>query len=155
MPARWFDIRSWGFVAIGAALIAVCLGVNVKNWDKTPYDVQGFSDGLAAARDASGRWGFVDENRNFVITPKYDGVGSFRHGEALVAFPDRRQWCLIDEKDQLVSERSCTCDLPTGAADVAPRDRRICYEATLMRNQGKGWWGLMFERVPGRRLLPF
>lgn len=47
-----------------------------------------FSEGLAVVCK-DGKWGFIDENNNFVIKPTYDYVKSFQSGGALV-FKDGR-----------------------------------------------------------------
>ncbi len=43
-----------------------------------------FSEGLAGAMDGYGYWGFVNKTGGFSITPKYDWIGSFKNGKALV-----------------------------------------------------------------------
>lgn len=75
------------------------------------------SEGLAAAR-SDGRWGFVDREGAWVISPQYADVGpeGFRDGRARVARDQglRREWAWIDRRGQLVVDR--------WAADLTPFD---------------------------------
>lgn len=54
---------------------------------KIPLDFQEahpFSDNLAGAMDRYGYWGFLDKSGKYTIAPKYDWVGAFKNGQALV-----------------------------------------------------------------------
>ena len=57
-----------------------------------------FSEGLAAIYCANGRYGFVDENLNIVIEPKYSSVTPFYHGASIV-YDDcyHEKWTVIDK----------------------------------------------------------
>ncbi len=72
-----------------------------------------WSEGLAALfDDKTGKWGFVDSARNFVIAPQFDAVGSFTRGVAWAAFPDRREWCQIEKTGRIASGTRCQCHQP-------------------------------------------
>ncbi len=47
-------------------------------------DAHPFSEGLGSVMDEYGYWGFLDKTGKFAIAPKYDWVGSFKNGQALV-----------------------------------------------------------------------
>jgi hypothetical protein len=47
-------------------------------------NVQTYSEGLAAVQHANGRWGFVNEQQNWVIAPKYEDAKPFQNGKAAV-----------------------------------------------------------------------
>jgi hypothetical protein len=56
-----------------------------------------FNDGLAAARDANKRWGFIDRSGNWVIPPRFEKVSRFRaqHALLLAKVPDGG-WGFLD-----------------------------------------------------------
>ncbi len=45
-------------------------------------DVHSYSEGLAAAQSSNGKWGFVDENQEWVIEPQFEDVRDFQRGKA-------------------------------------------------------------------------
>ena len=47
-------------------------------------EAQSFSEGLAAVRDAKGRWGYIDKRGRLVITPQFAAAGPFAEGLACV-----------------------------------------------------------------------
>jgi hypothetical protein len=48
------------------------------------FYAQPFSEGLAAVRDASGRYGYIDHSGKYVITPQFDEASAFSEGFACV-----------------------------------------------------------------------
>lgn len=54
----------------------------------TLTDADDFADGLAAAKDALGRWGFIDPRGAWVIAPRWAAARSFTDGLAPVADDD-------------------------------------------------------------------
>lgn len=92
-----------------------------------------WSEGLAAKfDDKAGKWGFVDPTGEFVIPPQLDAAGSFNNGVAWAAFPDRREWCLIDKAGQIKPGTSCRCSQPLVIVEhyIPPPDV-ACYDAGL------------------------
>jgi len=89
-----------------------------------------WSEGLAGQfDDKSGKWGFVDPARNFVITPQFDAVGSFKSGAAWAAFPDRREWCQIDKMGNVKPGTRCQCGQPLVIVEHYSRPSDIaCYD---------------------------
>jgi hypothetical protein len=89
-----------------------------------------WSEGLAAQfDDKSGKWGFIGPTKNFVIAPQFDAVASFAHGAAWAAFPDRREWCLIDKVGQIKPGTQCQCDQPLVIVEHYIRPSHIgCYD---------------------------
>ena len=84
------------------------------------------SEGLAGQFDEKTRkWGFIGPAGNFVINPQFDAVGSFNSGAAWAAFPDRREWCLIDKMGHVKLGTECQCDQPLGLAAPTPRQRLL------------------------------
>lgn len=47
-------------------------------------NVQVYRDGLAAVQHANGRWGYINEQQNWVIAPKYEDAMPFQNGKAAV-----------------------------------------------------------------------
>jgi hypothetical protein len=92
------------------------------------------SEGLAGQFDEKTRkWGFIGPAGNFVINPQFDAVGSFNNGAAWAAFPDRREWCLIDKTGQIKPNTQCQCDQPLGLAEHIghPPPHNACYDYGL------------------------
>ena len=56
-----------------------------------------FSNGLAPVK-TNGKWGFIDRNNEFIISPTYDYVDSFRFGFALVK--EGLEYFFINSKGQ-------------------------------------------------------
>lgn len=74
-------------------------------------------EGLRAAKSedkqaGTVKWGFRDKTGQFVIPPRFDHVSRFTTGIAWAAFPERRQWCKIDKRGNIVNEQSCVCGQP-------------------------------------------
>jgi hypothetical protein len=61
--------------------------------------IDNFSDGLYSVQTEDG-WGFIDENGNIVIQPKYYKVYPFRNGYAFVK--NLRGWFIINKSGNLV-----------------------------------------------------
>jgi len=62
--------------------------------------LQPFSDGLAAAKGKSGRWGFIDRTGKFVIPERFEQAGTFSEGLARVSIESL--WGYIDRKGKFV-----------------------------------------------------
>jgi hypothetical protein len=90
-----------------------------------------WSEGLAGQLDeTTSKWGFVDSAGKFVIAPQFDAVGSFNNGTAWAAFPDRREWCLIDKVGHIKPGTQCQCDQPVAIVERIghlPPDF-VCYD---------------------------
>lgn len=92
------------------------------------------SEALAGQFDEKTRkWGFIGPAGNFVINPQFDAVGSFNSGAAWAAFPDRREWCLIDKMGPVKLGTECQCDQPLGLAEHIghPPPDNACYDYGL------------------------
>jgi hypothetical protein len=89
-----------------------------------------WSEGLAAQLDdKTGKWGFIDVTKNFVIAPQFDAVGPFRHGSAWAAFPDRREWCPIDKTGNVTPGVPCGCGQPLIIIErYTPPPNVACYD---------------------------
>jgi hypothetical protein len=70
---------------------------------------QACGDGVLA-RPRDGKWGFTDRTGAFFIPPRYDRVNCFHRGLALVAIPERREWCPIDKRGDIAPVRACECN---------------------------------------------
>ncbi|MCC5911646.1 MAG: WG repeat-containing protein [Clostridiaceae bacterium] len=53
-------------------------------------------------KELEGKWGFVDENNNFIISPKYDDVKAFSEGLAAVEMNEL--WGFIDREGIMIIE---------------------------------------------------
>ncbi|HEF3474383.1 TPA: WG repeat-containing protein, partial [Campylobacter coli] len=54
------------------------------------------------AVELNGKWGFIDKNGEFVIEPKFDGVGNFSEGLARVELNGK--YGFIDKSGKIVIE---------------------------------------------------
>jgi hypothetical protein len=92
-----------------------------------------WSEGVAALLDdKAGKWGFVDASGKFVISPRFDAVSSFSRGFAWAAFPERREWCLIDKEGRVKPDAPCQCDQPLVIVEHYTRPSNIdCYDDGL------------------------
>ena len=61
-----------------------------------------FSEGLAAAKDSSGRFGYIDLNGAFVVKPQFEQAGEFCNGVTRVQAERNDTWTLIDREGRLV-----------------------------------------------------
>jgi WG containing repeat len=57
-------------------------------------DLEPFSEDLAAVRDSTGKWGFIDTAGNQVIKPCFDAVTAFQHNKAWVLNGDK--WGILE-----------------------------------------------------------
>jgi hypothetical protein len=91
------------------------------------------SEGVAALfDDQTGKWGFVDVAGSFVIPPRFDAVSSFRKGLAWAAFPERREWCLIDKEGRIKPDTPCPCNQPLVIVELYRRPPHVdCYDDGL------------------------
>ncbi|WP_453955184.1 WG repeat-containing protein [Bradyrhizobium sp. USDA 377] len=89
-----------------------------------------WSEGLAAQLDdKTGKWGFIDATKTFVIAPQFDAVSPFRQGSAWAAFPDRREWCPIDKTGNITSVARCRCGQPIMILEhYTPPPNIACYD---------------------------
>lgn len=89
-----------------------------------------WSEGLAAQFDEkTGKWGFIEPTKNFAIAPQFDAVSPFSRGAAWVAFPDRREWCVIDKTGQIKPGTRCQCDQPLVIVEHYRRPSNLsCYD---------------------------
>jgi hypothetical protein len=72
-----------------------------------------WSEGLAAQfDDKNSKWGFIDASKKSVIAPQFDAVSHFDRGVAWAAFPERREWCLIDKTGNIKPDTPCHCGQP-------------------------------------------
>lgn len=70
----------------------------MQDWDY----IEDFHEGLAAVRRDS-LWGFIDEEGNVIVEPKFDYVHDFSEGLALVSLPgDSNPHCYIDKSGKIV-----------------------------------------------------
>ena len=92
-----------------------------------------FSEGVAAQLDdKTGKWGFIDAERKFVIAPQFDAVSSFNKGVAWAALPDRREWCKIDRDGHVKTDTPCQCDQPLVIFEhYSPPSDVPCYDEGL------------------------
>jgi hypothetical protein len=67
------------------------------------------ADGVIA-RLRDGKWGFTDRTGVYFLPPRYDQVGCFNRGIAMVAIPERREWCTIDKRGDITTVRPCECN---------------------------------------------
>ena len=91
------------------------------------------SEGLAALFDQkTGKWGFVDAAGRSFITPQFDAVSSFSQGLAWAAFPDRREWCVIDKTGRVDPRKQCQCHQPLVIVEIHHRPLYVdCYDEGL------------------------
>lgn len=61
-------------------------------------NVRSYSEGLAPAQHASGKWGFVNERQEWVIQPKFDDAKEFQVGKAAVRLGNK--WGFIDKRGE-------------------------------------------------------
>jgi hypothetical protein len=81
------------------------------------------------------KWGYIDDEGNEVLPPKYDYASEFRHGRAWVAIPEKRQWCTIDSTGAIMEEKPCRCKQPLIAFETERPSFKVnitdCYDAGL------------------------
>lgn len=88
-----------------------------------------FSEGLAAARQGIGSWGFIDRNCQWVIKPSWRRVSDFRRGFAVVSNPSLTSWKntptgIIDKQGNYLVQ-PCRCKVDDHESGGATR---ICVE---------------------------
>ncbi len=67
------------------------------------YDtMRPLGDGLRAFRSSNSNWGYIDQNGNIAIQPKYKGAGTFRNGYAWVYDNATRTAILINTKGEKI-----------------------------------------------------
>lgn len=89
-----------------------------------------WSEGLAEQfDDKTGKWGFIGPAKNFVVAPQFDAIAPFNKGAAWAAFPDRREWCVIDKMGQIKPGMRCQCEQPLEILEHYHRPPDIaCYD---------------------------
>lgn len=95
--ARYFDGNFFGYLK----LIKSGNYINVKNLtDKKFIDANDFSDGLACVRDFSKYYGYINEQGEYVIEPKFIYAMSF--SEDLAVASDGKYFGFINKKGDFV-----------------------------------------------------
>lgn len=61
-------------------------------------NVRSYSEGLAPAQHAAGKWGFVNEKQEWVIQSKFDDAKEFQAGKAAVRLGNK--WGFIDKRGE-------------------------------------------------------
>ena len=80
----------------------------------------------------NGKWGFANKNGTFFIKPRFDAVGCFHNEVAPAAIPERREWCQIDKKGQVIPDRPCSCRQPVVIVELwQPDPKKDCYQEGL------------------------
>lgn len=104
-----FYMNSAGGIASNGRVFAntgdgyVMLDENLQLVNNTKYeDVRAFADDTYAAVKKDGKWGFIDNNGNFVIKPKYEDAYSFCQGLAPVC--EGGLWGFIGDNDRWAVE---------------------------------------------------
>lgn len=67
------------------------------------YQVKEFSNKMAPFKDKNGKWGYLNENLDIVIGPKYDFVTSFHEGRSFVR--EGKYWKIIDKSGNVIMSK--------------------------------------------------
>lgn len=59
-------------------------------------NVSSYSEGLAAVQHSGGKWGFVNERKDWVIQPRFEEAKPFQGG--LAAVRQNGKWGFIDKR---------------------------------------------------------
>lgn len=59
-------------------------------------DVRSYSEGLAPVKANNDRWGYINENQQWVIPPRYDEAQEFKDGKAAVRM--NKRWGFINKQ---------------------------------------------------------
>lgn len=65
----------------------------------SPFNVQPYSEGFAAAQNEQGLWGFIDKNGSWVVEPVYDEVSGVKDGKAWVKKEGHETFIPVKSKD--------------------------------------------------------
>jgi hypothetical protein len=95
----WFITHSGKYLDIINYNLINDTGAIKNNFKYVIKDAKPFSDGLSAVKINNDKWGFVNNNGEFVIDPFYDDVGSFKNGLAPVRLKEK--WGYINPDNQL------------------------------------------------------
>lgn len=61
-------------------------------------DVRSYSEGLAPVKANNDRWGYINENQQWVIPPRFDEAREFKDGKAAVRM--NRRWGFINKQGE-------------------------------------------------------
>lgn len=61
-------------------------------------DVRPYSEGLAPVKANNDRWGYINENHQWVIPPRFDEAREFKDGKAAVRM--NRRWGFINKQGE-------------------------------------------------------
>lgn len=59
-------------------------------------DVRSYSEGLAPVKANNDRWGYVNENQRWAISPRFDEAREFKDGKAAVRM--NKRWGFINKQ---------------------------------------------------------
>lgn len=72
-------------LGVVVALFAAVLSLSACQSRGPQYQNAGsFSEGLAPVQANNGRWGYVNANKNWVISPRFEDAKEFKGGQAAV-----------------------------------------------------------------------
>jgi len=86
---------------IAVAVISISLlGLSACGAPRGPQyqNVRSFSEGLAPVQANNGRWGYINNNKQWVIPPKFEDAQEFKDGRAAVKL--NKKWGFINKRGE-------------------------------------------------------
>lgn len=85
------------YVMLLVAPMLLCIGLTGCESAGPRYkDVRSYSEGLAPVKANNDRWGYINENQQWVISPRFDEAREFKDGKAAVRM--NKRWGFINKK---------------------------------------------------------
>ena len=85
-----------GSLVISASFLALT-GCETPRGPKY-QDVKAYSEGLAPAKKAAGKWGYINDKQVWVIQPRFQDAKEFSGGKAAVQFNGK--WGFINKRGE-------------------------------------------------------
>lgn len=84
------------YVIFFVTIIIFCTGLTGCESAGPKYkDVRSYSEGLAPVKANNDRWGYINENQEWIIPPRFDKAREFKDGKAAVRM--RKRWGFINK----------------------------------------------------------
>jgi hypothetical protein len=85
------------FLSVSAMFMSGCAGPSGPKYQ----DVRSYSEGVAAVKAPNGRWGFINNNQQWVIQPRFEEAKDFQSGKAAVKLNGK--WGFINKRGDWLS----------------------------------------------------
>lgn len=100
-------------------------------FEKRFQEIKGYEGGLIAAKDESGKWGFIDGTATYIIEPQYEDAMSFSHHLGAVKYAGK--WGYINRYNTMIVENDYEEVMPFLSGSALVKDSSGIYSIITLK----------------------